>query len=782
MFPLGWVVCNFVRTVEADMFKLPQKITEDISNYKVNLERFLKGELKDAFFRGIRVPWGFYSQRGGKILMARLRIPAGILTAKQLKVIGEAAEKFANGQLHITTRQDIQIHNVPYENSIKIIEFLKDFDISPRGGGGNTVRNITACYLSGVCPYERVEVHQIACGLTEYLLSLDESYNLPRKFKIAFSGCHKDCCAVGVNDMGFISNNNGFKVIVGGGMGARSTVGKVLEEDVSIEDVGYVVKAVMNVFNKYGDRKNRHHNRLRFLIEDVSWNKFRELYETEYKKIKEEEYIVLRLADGLPELPKLEDANLIGCAVESQYNEFIKYNTGKQKQKGYYYAQIRIPLGEVNSEQLIRLSELESLTPDIVFRTTQRQNIVVTNIPYNKMFYVYEKIKEIFDDFLYPETLIDIVSCKAALTCNLGICNAIYMAKEIINELKKVNSDIIKIKDVNIHINGCPNACGRHPIGTISFSGLAKKVYNKTVPFYKVYFGGKINAEKTKLAEEVGVVPARNVPRLLLEIASILQDSLSISEPILNNLVRKYSYVPSYEEDRSFYIDFGKSEDFSLAGLSHGECGAGVLDMINSDLDSAKQILLRIKEDNFNLNEIRDAIIYSARALLVVRGVDPKDEKETIENFLEKFVKVGIINPVFGNIMEIYTRLKTGGIDGETGYKYANELYAEVKEVYSLMDSNFNFPARYTELQTSTSKQTFGSLVYDLRGTPCPINYVKIKLKLEELKIGDVLEVYLDDGEPIHNVPKSLKEDGQEILKIVQADESYFRVFIRKNV
>jgi len=782
------------------MFKLPQKVKDDIPKYKENLEKFLKGELKDAFFRGIRVPWGFYSQRGGKVLMSRLRIPSGILTAKQLKTIGEAAEKFADGKLHITTRQDMQIHNVPYENSIKIIEYLKDFDISPRGGGGNTVRNITACYLSGICPYEKIEVYPIVWGLTEYLLSLDESYNLPRKLKIAFSGCDKDCAFVGVNDVGFIPKNTGFKVIAGGGMGARSAVGKVLEEEVSIDDVGYVMKSIMDVFNKYGDRKNRYHNRLRFLIEDIGWDKFKELYKNEYKRLKEEEYIYLRLTNGLPKLEELEESSLIGYAVEEQYNEFIKYNTAPQKQKGYYYAQIRIPVGEITSEQLIKLSELEDIISNVIFRTTQRQNIVVTNIPYNKMFYVYEKIKNIFDDFLYPETLIDIVSCKAASTCNLGICNAISMAKEIIDEFRKLNFEVIKTKGVNININGCPNACGQHPIVKISFSGLARKVYNRTVPFYKVYFGGEVNAENTKLAEEIGIIPARNVPKFLLEVASVLQNSSNIQSSILqiagstllNNLIKKYSYVPPYEEDRSFYIDFGKEEEFSLYGLSQGECGAGVLDMINSDLDSAKQALVKAKENNFDIDEIKNAIVYSARAFLVVKGVDPKDEIECIEEFLEKFIISGIVDHKFINVKEIYTKLKSNEIKKEDAYKYAEELYNEMKQLYSLMDSNFNFPIRFgptnitQNLQPTTSipqptTQNLTTITYDLRGTPCPINYVKAKLKLEELNVGDILEIYLDDGEPIKNVPKSLQNDGHEILEIKQ-QENYFKVLVKKKV
>ena len=754
------------------MFKLPQKVKDDIYNYKDKLERFLKGELKDTFFRGIRVPWGFYSQRGGKLLMSRLRIPAGILTAHQLKAIAEAAKMFAEGKLHITTRQDIQIHNVPYENSIKIIEYLKDFEISPRGGGGNTVRNITACYLSGICPYENIEVYKIVWGLTEYLLSLDESYNLPRKFKIAFSGCKKDCAFVGVNDVGFVAINGRFKVICGGGMGAKSAVGKVLLDEVDQNEVGYIVKSIMNVFNKYGDRRNRHHNRLRFLIQDIGFERFVELYKREFEKVKETEYIVLRTDNGLPELPKIESA------IEYK-NDVLKYNVGKQKQNGYYYFELRIPLGEITSDKLIGLSELVKDVPTIIFRTTQRQNLVISNIPYDKIDIVHNKVKVLLDDYLYPNTVLDVVSCKAATTCNLGICNAIALAKEIVNELKKIDIDVDKLKDIKININGCPNACGQHPIGTISFSGVARKVYNRTVPFYKVYFGGKIDAENTKLVEEVGVVPAKVIPKLISEFIRNIQDTLNIELSTLNNLIKKYSYVPPYEEDRSYYIDFGKQEDFSLSGLSQGECGAGVIDMIESDLETAKQSLVKAEENNFDLEQIKDALVYSARALLVVRGVDPKNEKEAISAFVEKFVNTGICSKEFENIVEVYEKIVSKKISNIDAWNYTNKLYQEVKETYSLMDSNFNFPTRFTQPQTTNYEQP--TTIFDLRGTPCPINYVKTKLKLEELNVGDILEVYLDDGEPIRNVPQSLKNDGQEILKIEQV-ENYFKVVIRKKV
>lgn len=766
------------------MFKLPQKIIDDIQRYKENLEDFLLGKSKDTFFRAIRVPWGNYSQRGGKLLMSRLRVPAGILTSRQLNAIATAAKKFADGKLHLTTRQDIQIHNVAFENSIKIIEYLKDFDISPRGGGGNTVRNITACYLSGVCPDENIEVHNIACGLSEYLLAFDEAYNLPRKFKIAFSGCKKDCANTGVNDVGILALNGNFKVICGGGMGANSMVGRVLHEDLKYEEIGYVVKAIMNVFGKYGNRKNRHHNRLRFLIQDTGWEKFVELYNQELKNLKDNEHIVLRIEDNLLQPQKqfvLDKEEKSLRESNKDYNLFLKYNTCTQKQMGYSCIELRIPYGEINSDTLISLSQIGEILPSINFRTTHRQNLVISNVPGNKIYFVYEKINSFLKDYLFPGTALDMICCKAATTCNLGICNALGLAPEIVSKLKNPNLDIDKLKDLKINMNGCPNACAQHPLGTISLSGVAKKVYNRTVPFYKVYLGGKVDAENTKLAEEIGIVPARVVPKLLYDFILSIQKNTDKQNRIflMKDLIKKYSFVPTYEEDKSYYIDFGRTEEFSLDGLTQGECGAGVIDMINSDIESAGQSLNNAKENDFDLDEIKNTLIYSARALLPVKGVDPKDEKTIVAAFVDKFVKTGICSIEFEDLSKFYNDILLGKINKEEAYEYLQKFYKEVKKIYSSMDDNFKFSAKLTPASGDLPKDN--SMLYDLRGTPCPINYVKIKLKLEELNIGDVLEVYLDEGEPIQNVPTSLQNDKQEILKI-EPIKNFFKIIIKKKI
>lgn len=765
------------------MFQLPKKVIIEEEKFQKALEDFLNGRMNPSFFRGIRVPWGFYSQRGGKLLMARVRIPAGIITPEGLRTIGKTADEFATGALHITTRQDIQIHNLPYENSIKVIQSLREQNLSPWGGGGNTVRNITACPLSGICVEEKVEVYKYAIAATEYILNLDESVNLPRKFKISFSGCLKDCAFSGVNDVGFIAIDGGFKILCGGGMGAKSSVGKVLEEFIQPEDAIYSLKAILNIYNKLGDRKNRHHNRLRFFIQDNGWDKFVRLYREELRKVREEEFIPLNLDHNLPEL---ED---VSGELEIDDLDFLKFNVGKQKQKGYYYITVRIPKGDLTSKEAILISSLSEIVPHLIIRTTQRQNFILSNIPSSKVKEVYKKLKEIFGErFLYPDTGLDILCCKGALTCNLGLCNSQGLAEELERELWDIKENVLKVENLKININGCPNACGQHPIGILSLSGLTRKVYNRTMPFYRIHIGGRVFQENTILAEEIGSIPARAVPNVIKELVMKISEEIThtsleefLSEKgrrIAGEIIKKYSYVPTIEEDIRYYIDFGKNEVFSLEGLSQGECGAGVIDMIEADIASAKQALSIAKEKNYSIEEIKSALLYSARALLVLKGMDPKTDEEIVSSFVQAFVRGGIARKDFINMKEFYEKLTQGEIEGVEAYKYVSRLFDDVKEVYSLMDSNFNLPARFPKEEEEVKK--ISSTLYDLRGTPCPINFVKAKLKLEGMKDGEILELFLDDGEPIRNVPKSLENEGHKIEKIEQVG-NYYRVVVIKS-
>ena len=760
------------------MFKLPAEIINKIKDYRASLGEFLDGRIDFSRFTAIRVPWGFYSHRGKKVFMARIRIPGGVVTPLQLKAIAEAAKNFGSGICHITTRQDIQVHGIKIEDTIKVIEFLKDYELSPRAGGGNTVRNITVCPLSGICKDEIFEIGKPAVALTDYLLRQESSYNLPRKFKIAFSGCTKDCAGCLINDLGFLAktkdNKKGFKAFVGGGMGARSSLGKLLEDFLPEEDLGYCTEAVKRVFYKNGDRKSKHHNRLRFLIGDLGFAKFKELYELELKELKEKEYIVLRRFNLIPEkknhgeIPKVQDEEFV---------QFLKFSVKPQKQKDFSIIELRIPRGDLQSGQLSELAELEKTFSGIEFRTSRHQNIYIAWVKNQQVHQLFLKLKTILSDFLYPETLLDVTACKGALTCNLGLCNSPGLSKAIENVIKKEFIGKRVFQELEIKLNGCPNSCGHAPVGKIAFFGMVKRVDNRPVPFYKLLLGGKIAGADTEFGQEIGIIPAKNIPAFLKRFLPKV-DNLKKAKNIAREILTEFSFVPSYSENPDFYKDWDKQEDFSLAGLGPGECGAGVIDMIESDLTQAKIALEKAKKQDYSVEEIRKVLFLASRSLLIVKGKDPKTEEEAVFDFYQKFILEGVASSEFANLREVLKNLtdKLNKQEREEKFIYAEKFLEHINQLYKTMDSSFNF---LKQEPAKSQKQVISSHALDLLGTPCPMNYVKIKLFLENLEPDEIVEVLLDEGEPINNVPKSLESDGNKILKIEKYDD-FYKVTVQK--
>jgi sulfite reductase (ferredoxin) len=770
------------------MFRLPPSVVNRIGEFKEALKELVEGRMSPDRFKGIRVPWGIYSQRGGKVFMTRIRVPAGVISPSQLKALAHCSLRYGNGVLHVTTRQDIQIHEVKIERTGEIMDYLREFDLSPRGGGGNTVRNVTACPFAGICPKERFDVRGYAIALTEFLLKDPNSYRLPRKFKIAFSGCSEDCALATVADLGFVARDEGFSVYAGGGLGAVSKVGQLLEEVVPTRDVGYVAEAAKRVFFKHGERRDRRRARLRFLIERIGFDEFKRLFREELDRLRETTHIALRRVEFT--YPPEEDLDLKVPEEDEDFKRFASHNLFTQRQRGYFALGLRLPLGDIPAEKAIELSEVCEGLRYVELRTSQNQNIYICNLRADEVYGLYLKLRELGLARPFISTVLDPVSCQGAATCNLGLCNSKALAARLIEELRSDGIDPGLLKGINIKISGCPNSCGHHPIGTIGLHGLVRKVGLKPVPFYKVLLGGVVKEGETQLGEAVGIVPARNVPHLLKEFLGTAQREIEgygdvhgflqeRGRELMEELIERYAYVPSYEEDRTFYRDWGKEEDFSLAGIGPGECGAGVLDMIEADIQEAKS-KLSLAEENYDPKLISEAMHISARALLVVRGIEPKSPIEAVESFLNEFVLTGIAAEKFEDLRERFLALQeTGDQTGEEPFFYAKGLLEEVERLYSSMDSSFNFPRRDEVERPEESEVTEEIRLLDLRGTPCPINYVKAKLFLEGIEPGDVVDILLDDGEPIANVPPSLENDGHKILEMEEL-EKYHRVRVEK--
>lgn len=777
------------------MFKLPERLKTIIGSYRESLDEYLEGKISADRFRGVRVPFGFYSERESNVLLSRVRIPGGYATSDQLRALANAARNF-NAGLHITDRQDVQIHDVSYEDSIKLLEYLKDFDLSSIGGGGNTVRNVTACPLAGICKDEVFDCRRHAISVSEYLLEDPLSIGkLPRKFKVAFSGCSTDCAYALVNDVGLIAKERegvkGFKVYAGGGMGASSAIGQVLEEFVPEEKVGYVVKAVMLTYEKYGDKFNRHRNRLRFLIQQIGFERFRGLYRETLHQV---------LADGKFNLREIQFKDSFkGPIVDSigfesfdeDFGEFLENNIKPQKPEGYHAVELNISQGDITHQALEQIADLEEIIPEIEFRFTQQQNILLSNIPGPEIKKLYQILKEIFGNssFIIHGNLMNVVACKGATTCNLGLCNSPGIAREIIKELSTEDIDMDSLREFNVKISGCPNNCGQHSLGVIGLHGITRKVNLHPVPLYKVLVGGRTGEDSTRLAQEIGKIPAKVVPLFLREFFSSVQDNVgnhwSVYEfleaegiEILRELIDKYSNIPSYDKRQDFYIDWERAEDFTLAGLGPAECGAGVLDLIDADLSDAEENLKLARENGYQRDFLKNTLIYSARALQVVRGLEPKNDRDVIDFFITEFVEKGIADKKLKEVKGIYNKLLNELTEDERGlaYRFAEEFYTAIKTLYKQMDSHFRFPA---ETKKEEPRPAETNNVLDLKGVECPYNYIKAKLYLEDIKKDSTVMIYLDDGEPINNVPVSLENDGHQVVSKERVN-GHYRVLVRK--
>lgn len=792
-------------------YNLPEDLKKDIEAYKSEIDSFLKGEMHPTQFKGKRVPRGIYEQRTNNTFMMRIRIPAGGITFVQLEKISELSKKYGNGILHITTRQDVQLHQVKLEDTQKVMLELLQVGLTTKGGGGNTVRNITACYESGICKYECFNVSPYAIALTEYLIKDPKSYTLPRKFKIAFSGCGDDCSNATVNDVGFIAAERsfngkteyGFRVYVAGGMGAKSRVAEKLEDFIPLSETGNVAEAIKRLFDKHGNRKNKHKARLRFLFEKMGRDEFVKRYRNELERLKNEGGVKLEIREisAPSEVSEPSADKTDPPAKDETYNKWFSQNVFPQKQEGFCYVKVFLELGDISAEQMKKLAGVAENFREGAVRSAHDQNLIFRWIHKSELKLLYDKLKEMGLNKPGAKTVENIACCAGASTCRLGICLSRGLAGALSKEFRNSGEKIQSINNLNIKISGCPNACGQDPIGQIGFIGAARRIGEKMLPNYIITLGGRVEEGKTALGENIGMAPSKDIPFI---ISKFLKDYTSNGrnedfyeyiekkgKSVLKKLIDEKKSVPSYEENKDYYFDWGADEEFSLAGRGSGECGAGVFDMMEVDLKEAKHAMDRVEEimtNNGNpAKELYEAVNRSARALLVTRGAEPKNDIEALEYFEELFINTKLVDKKFRKLMYMATEYKNGDLKDEAlkkNYAYIKELTDAVAGLYESMDDSLQFKTK-KDKQGGAEKATepkAGTRLLDLKGVKCPFNYVKAKLQLETMERGALLELFLDDGEPIKNVPTSLKNDGQEIVEMEKMDTGHYRLLVKKKV
>jgi sulfite reductase (ferredoxin) len=817
---------------------IPQEILEEIETFEDEVSRLQSGDTPVDVFKPFRLQYGIYGQRQPDVQMIRIKIPFGGLTANQLRQVADIADTFATGVGHVTTRQDIQLHFVPLRHVGTIMRKLAEVELTTREACANTVRNVTACALAGVCPGEVFDVTPYAKTVAYHLLRNPLNQSLPRKFKIAFSGCKHDCALTPIHDVGLLAARNtegipGFKMVVGGGLGSTPRLAKVLHEFVPMEELIPAIEAMLKVFDNLGNRKNRSKARMKFVIDKLGFEEFSLRWKETYDAMLQSGTTKL----GFTPAPYPDDPPLMmptksgngtstpgngnrrphGSSIDGDpssqgaFDHWCATNVVAQRQSGFKAAAVRLPSGDLTSEQMFVLADLAERYANGNIRTTINQNMMVRWIPDMHLRHFYEDLEAHGLGDPGAEGVTDIVSCPGTDTCGLGITSSKGLARALAEVFPagKIAEDL---EGVNVKISGCHNSCAQHHIATIGLHGVGKRIGDHVAPVYELHLGGQVNGT-AKIGQLIVKVPAKNVPAAIQHLLDLYRRGKNNGESLLGFIDRTgkiqlkdelipYTILPSYQEDPQFYIDWEGDEEFSVEDLGPGECAGGALEMIDNRILEAEQELYQARllaekhQYAFAINKAYRAVVAGAKAILVTEGIDPNTDADTLAEFDKMIVAKNLMPVEYQNLATKVGDLgnKDASADLTQGKIAFTKGFVDLcRTVTEQIGQDLKLtPVELGQKPIGSSKTApapleqgsspSGVTVYDLRGVACPMNYVKTKLKLEMMDHGDQLEVWLDGGDPIRNVPVSLRNDGHKVLEqeAIDADEQHFRVLVEK--
>ncbi len=778
-----------------NFYEIPDSLDAEIDSFEKSIAKFKNGEITADQLKIIRVPFGVYEQRKDGTYMVRIRCNAGAMTPLQFKKAAELSKKFGNPSIHVTTRQEIQIHDVDIDDVISIIRGLREVDISSRGGGGNTVRNIMASYDSGLYEDDVFDVTAYAYELANKLIADKESWNLPRKYKITFSSKKNNNANAHVQDLGLIADVKegikGFKVYATGGMGGGPELGIVLHEFAPAEDIYIIAEALKRVFSQFGNRKNKHKARLRWLVKEIGEEKIRELYKAEVEELRVEGNLLKFNEDLFKNLNGVTDKAPDIINIESkEFETWKRRHVRKQMQENLFAVSVPLVLGNIASEDALKLSDLLNCLGENTLRFTMDQNIYLRNIPEEYLGNVYNTVLKLSELTSKSEVLGHSVACTGADTCRLGICLPKGLNKAINEKLDNGRVDLDKLGNFKINASGCPNTCGQHMIADIGFFGRVGKNGQNSYPSYNVVAGARTEEGKERLAKKITDINAHDLPAFLEEVlvdyqsrgdkyftfADYVDDE---GEQIIKDLADDFRDVPTFDEDKNYYFDWGAQEIFSIAGRGQGECSAGLFDLIDFDLKQSDSFIREYDTKEIVSGEdIYKLLIPVTRSLLITKGIEAPTDKDVFESFIKRFIGEGHISEEYKSVVDLALSKKIGELSDK--YQIVKDLLESIKILYKSMDNSLKFPKDKKKEVTVNVKLTNNDIrKKDLRGVACPMNFVKTKIELSQIKNGEKLEILLDEGEPISNVPRSVEGEGHKILSQNKIDE-YWKVLIEK--
>lgn len=679
-------------------------VEKDILELERKIRLFKEGKIDEERFRSLRLARGVYGQRQFGVQMIRIKLPFGRVTSEQLHRIADVSDEYSRGRLHITTRQDIQIHHVSLDRTPELWAELEKNDITLREACGNAVRNITASETAGIDINEVFDVSPYADATFKFFLRNPICQEMGRKFKMSFSGTNDDSAISFIHDIGFIAKTKrvngktirGFKVLLAGGLGSQPRHADVAYEFLDADKIIPFIEGVLRVFDRYGERVKRAKARLKFLVKDLGLEQFLNLVEEEQKALANKTYPIN--TDVFDNAIEVNNSVVPSVDIENidAFELWKSSNVIKQKQEGLFAIGIKVFLGDFYTNKARLLANLIKTYANNELRLTLRQDILIRHVREDFLPIFYVELEKLgFTELGYNSTQ-DITACPGTDTCNLGISSSTGIASVLEKVLKDEYPKYVNNKDIAIKISGCMNACGQHNMAHIGFQGMSVKVGALLAPAVQILLGGGIlgNGEG-RFADKVIKIPSKRGPEALRHILNDFENNVLENESFIsyyNRLGKIYFYellkpladLTNLENDD--FIDWGHDNKY-IKAIGVGECAGVVIDLVSTLLFESEEKLANA-EESLVQKQWSDSIYYSytalintAKALLTSKEIKTNTQSGIVKLFDEYFVTTKAIE-FTGTFAELVLQLK----QNEPSAEFAKNYLTQAKEFYSKAD------------------------------------------------------------------------------------------------
>lgn len=501
-------------------------IEREFDDFDSEAQKFLAGEKPEDEFIGFRLKQGVYGQRQPDVQMIRVKLPFGGVTPEQMEAFASVVERYAPlGKGHITTRQNIQVHHVPLPDAAKAIRELSDAGLSSREGCGNTIRNVTGDPWAGVAPDEVFDPTPYAGAYVRYFVRHPTTQLMPRKIKTAFTGSDEDRAITGIHDIAFLSRERdgvrGFEMRVGGGTSIMARIAPTLYEFVEVDNGDYlkVTEAALRIFDRQEWlRANRTRARIKFMIDKIGIDAFREQVEEELRGdwVEERDFDLERLRfdhDEEANAPAPPAAAASPNGDRSEFERFREGNVQAQRQSGFSTVEVKVERGDLSPEQFRGLAAIMREHTGGCARSTVQQNLVLRWVRDESLYDVWQRLVELGLGEAGAREITDVVSCPGTDSCKLGITSSVGLNRAIRERLEAMAIEDALTRAIHVKMSGCPNGCSQHHIANIGFYGASLKVGGRQMPAYIPHIGGNYEGGEVVFGTRLkSRLPAKRVP------------------------------------------------------------------------------------------------------------------------------------------------------------------------------------------------------------------------------------------------------------------------------